>query len=74
MKHSMGQALEIQKAFEERFGQQEGLLGIGIGLNTGKDDLALNISVSREAQASGIPKTFKGLDVVVDVVGAIRAF
>jgi hypothetical protein len=50
------------------------LLGIGIGLNTGKDDLALNISVSRVAQASGIPKTFKGLDVVVDVVGAIRAF
>jgi hypothetical protein len=74
MKHSMAQAREIQKAFEERFGQREGLLGIGICLNPKKDDLALSISVSREGQASGLPKTFNGLDVVVDVVGAIRAF
>jgi hypothetical protein len=74
MKHSMDEAREIQKAFEERFGDKEGLLGVGICLNPGKDDLALNISVSREGQASDLPETFDGLDVVVDVVGSIRAF
>jgi hypothetical protein len=74
MKHSMNEALEIQKAFEERFGDWEGLLGIGICLNPSKDDLALNISVSEETQASDLPKKFDGLDVVVDVVGSIRAY
>ena len=73
-KHSMNEALEIQKAFEERFGRKDGLLGIGIGLNHQRDDLALNVYVSRQREAAKLPKTFDGLDVVVDVVGAVRAF
>lgn len=73
-KHSMDQAREIQKAFEARFGDREGLLGIGICLNSSQDDLALNVSVSREQQATHLPKTFDGLDVVVEVVGSIHAY
>lgn len=73
-KHSMIEAREIQKAFERKFGGKEGLLGVGICLSPHRDDLALNVSVSRSAQANGLPKTFDGLDVVVDVVGTIRAF
>ncbi|TWG93367.1 hypothetical protein L598_004100000120 [Mesorhizobium sp. J18] len=73
-KHSMDEAREIQKAFEKKFGGRKGLLGVGICLNPRRDDLAINVSVSRSAQASDLPKTFDGLDVVVDVVGTVRAF
>lgn len=73
-KHSMRQAVEIQKAFEEKFGGEECLVGIGIGLNSSRDDLALNVSVTRKREAEKLPKTFDGLDVVVDVVGTIRAY
>jgi hypothetical protein len=73
-KHSMKEALEIQKAFEEQFCRKDGLLSVGIGLNPERDDLALNVYVSREWEAATLPKTFDGLDVVVDVVGVVRAF
>ena len=73
-KHSMHQAIEIQKAFEKQFGGEDCLVGIGIGLNKSQDDLALNVSVTREGEAERLPKTFDGLEVVVDVVGTIRAF
>jgi hypothetical protein len=73
-KHSMNEALEIQRAFEEQFAHKCGLLGIGIGLNHQRDDLALNVYVSQEREAEKLPKTFDGLDVVVDVVGVVRAF
>ncbi|SFJ91859.1 hypothetical protein SAMN04488498_101291 [Mesorhizobium albiziae] len=72
-KHSMKEAVAIQRAFEERFGDA-GLVGVGIGLNPRQDDLALNVFVAREKEAQRLPKTFDGLDVVVDVVGVIRAF
>jgi hypothetical protein len=73
-KHSMSEALEIQRAFEEQFGRECGLLGIGIGLNPQRDDLALNVYVARKREAAKLPKTFDGLDVVVDIVGVVRAF
>jgi hypothetical protein len=73
-KHTMEQAREIQKAFEEQFGDKNGLLGIGICLNPSEDDLALNISVSRSEQANGLPASFNGLEVIVDVVGTIRVY
>jgi hypothetical protein len=73
-KHSMDQAREIQKAFEARFGDKEGLLGVGICLNPSQDDLALNVSVSRRQQAVSLPKSFDGLEVLVDVVGVVRAY
>ncbi|MGB3387673.1 MAG: hypothetical protein WBA88_06775 [Pseudaminobacter sp.] len=73
-KHSMEQAREIQKAFQKRFGGRKGLLGIGICLNPREDDLALNVSVSRSEQASGLPTSFDGLEVVIDVVGSVRAY
>ena len=73
-KHSMHEALKIQKAFEAEFGHKDGLLGVGIGLNQRRDDLAINVYVARERAAEKLPKTFYGLDVVVDVVGVVRAF
>lgn len=74
MKHSMEEALKIQQAFERQFGGREGLMGIGICLNPENDDLALNVSVSKRKQAENLPKSFRGLDIVVDVVGVVRAF
>jgi hypothetical protein len=73
-KHSMEQAVEIQKAFERRFAGKGDVVSVGIGLNGAKDDLAINVCVSRPNEAENLPKTFDGLDVVVDVVGAIRAY
>jgi hypothetical protein len=74
LKHSMAQATEIQRAFQEKFGANEELLGIGIGLNAAGDDLAISVLVKRPETASQLPTEFKGLDVVVDVVGANTAY
>ncbi|MEJ6784414.1 hypothetical protein [Aminobacter sp. Piv2-1] len=73
-KHSMKEAIEIQRAFEERFAGFDGVVGVGICLNIGRDDLALSVQVARNKQAAQLPKTFDGLDVMVDVVGDVRAF
>ena len=73
MKHSMEEALKIQQAFERQFGSKDGLLGVGIGLNPERNDLALSVSVSERTQVEDLPKSFNGLDIVVDVVGVIRA-
>ncbi len=71
-KHSMQEAIEIQRAFERRFAKR-GLIGVGIGLNSRRDDLALTVYVSRQNEAAKLPTTFSGLDVMIDVVGAVRA-
>ncbi len=71
-KHSMQEAIETQRAFERRFAKR-GLVGVGIGLNSRRDDLALTVYVSRQNEAAKLPATFSGLDVMVDVVGAVRA-
>jgi hypothetical protein len=73
-RHSMEEAIEIQKAFEKRFARKDGLVSVGIGLNRSMDDLAINVCVSQPQEAEHLPETFDGLDVVVDVVGTIRAF
>ena len=74
LKHSMAQAAEIQRDFEEEFGADQELLGVGIGLNAAGDDLAISVLVKRPEAASQLPSEFKGLDVVVDVVGANTAY
>lgn len=73
-KHSMEEAIEIQKAFERHFAGKGEVLSVGIGLNGSMDDLALNVRVSRPKEAEHLPKSFDGLEVVVDVVGAIKAY
>lgn len=73
-KHSMAEAARVQRAFEEQFSGREGVLGIGIGLNSSQNDLALNVFVAEQEQAAQLPAKFDGLDVVVGVVGEFRAF
>ena len=70
----MEQAVSVQAEFEKRFGDAQGVVGIGIGLNRSRDDLALNVSVQRSKIRPTLPDTFQGLDVVVNEVGKIRAF
>lgn len=70
-KHTMEEALQIQKDFESRFARKQGIVGVGICLNKKKDDLALNVYVSR--QPVNLPDDFEGLDVVVDVVDGFKA-
>lgn len=74
MKHSIEQAVEIQRVFEERYAGKSGVVGIGIGLNEARDDLALNVQVARPAEAAQIPPKFRGLEVVIDIVGTVEAF
>lgn len=74
LRHSLEQAVEIQKNFEKLYANDTGVVGIGIGLNNTADDLALNVQVARAAVGQNLPETFDGLDVVVDVVGTIKAY
>lgn len=72
-KHSMQEAIEIQKAFQAEFGNFQGVSGVGICLNQNADDLALSVLVNGEKDAEKLPRTFGGLDVLVQLVGTIRA-
>jgi hypothetical protein len=73
LKHSFEKAAEIQKAFESRFAHSAGVVGVGLSMNDANDDLAINVQVAGAADVKQLPKRFDGLDVVVDVVGAVRA-
>ena len=74
LRHSIEQAVEIQKDFEQLYTKVSGVVGVGIGLNEKHDDLAINVQVAREAIGQKLPKTFDGLEVVVDVVGTVKAY
>jgi hypothetical protein len=74
-KHTVEQAMALQKRFEEDLARsQPGIVGVGISLNKEKDDLAINVQVDRSSVATRLPRQFDGIDVVVDVVGKIKAF
>lgn len=73
-KHSMEEAVEVQRAFEKEFGADHNLLGVGIGLNEARDDLAITVLVEKQEAVAKLPTEFNGLDVVVSVVGANTAY
>lgn len=75
MKHTVEQAVELQRRFEESVpADKKGIVGIGISLNESSDDLAINVQVDGSEAAKALPRKFDGIDVVVDVVGPIRTF
>ena len=71
---AMERAEHIQRDFEARYADRGGVLGIGIGLNRAEDDLAINVQVASRMVAVEIPKSFHGMEVVVDVVEKIEAY
>lgn len=74
MKHSMKEAVVIQKAFEDHFCSEQGVKGsVGICLDSRTGELALNVQLSRKEDAIKLPKKFNGLSVIVDIVGDVRA-
>lgn len=68
------QASEIQRVFEDRYAKEEKVVGVGLGLNERGNDLALNVQVSDQSAVADLPKTFSGLEVIVDVVGEVEAY
>ena len=75
MKHTVEQAMALQKRFEDSLAKaQPGIVGVGICLNARKDDFAINVQVDKSATADHLPRQFDGIDIVIDVVGEIRAF
>ena len=73
VKHTMKAAVAIQRAFEERFCSPHDLKAVGVCLNPRTGDLALHVQVSNKTEAGNLPRSFEGLEVIVDVVGAVRA-
>lgn len=74
-KHSLEQAMEIQKEFERRvLPSAKGILGIGIGMNRSASDFALNVQVVTKEDLNELPKEFDGLELVVDVVGSNEGY
>lgn len=67
------QAFEIQREFERRFSSVKEVVGIGIGLNEAADAPAINVQVARKSAGGKLPPSFHGLDVIIDVVGEIKA-
>jgi hypothetical protein len=67
-------AASIQREFEESYAGLPSVLGVGLGVNSDHTAPAINVQVSEKAAIGALPKTFHGLDVVVDVVGEITAY
>jgi hypothetical protein len=67
-------AASIQREFENQFARLPTVVGIGLGLNAAEDAPAISVQVTHEPAPNALPKTFHGLDVVVDVVGKIHAY
>ncbi len=66
--------MTVQKAFEERFAHVPGIMGIGLGVNATSTAPAINVQVESATAVNALPHTFRHLDVVVDVVGEVKAF
>ena len=73
-KHSIEQAISIQRDFEITFASRCGVVGVGIGMNRAQDDFALNVFVSKSAKAPELPESFNGLDVVVHNVDEFEIY
>jgi hypothetical protein len=71
---SFDAAASIQREFEESFASLPSVVGVGLGMNSEATGPAINVQVTKAAAASKLPKTFHGLEVVVDVVGNIVAY
>ena len=73
-RHSIEQAVSIQRDFETAFASKSGVVGVGIGMNRTQDDFALNVFVSKSAKVPDLPESFNGLDVVVDEMDETEAY
>lgn len=66
-------ASQVQSAFEEKYLDVDGVLGVGLGQNAHGDD-AIVVYLRHSAVSALIPKRFKDIDVMPEVVGEIDAY
>ena len=62
-----------QTAFEEQYLDVDGVVGVGLGQNEHGDD-AIVVYLRDIGVFALIPKKFKGMDVVPEVIGVIDAY
>jgi hypothetical protein len=70
--HTMEEAIEIQKNFEQLYCHRPGMLGVGIR-KAPTGEFALSVQLRSGRDGKGLPSEFFGLDVVTDVVGSLKA-
>ncbi|THV24909.1 hypothetical protein [Peteryoungia ipomoeae] len=63
----------VQKEFVDAFSNLPSIVGVGLCLNTLADGPALSVQVTDEPARALVPHTFHDLEVVVDVVGEVKA-
>jgi len=73
-KRAFDDAASIQHEFEENFAGLPSVVGIGLGVNSSSTAPAINVQVTKKLAANVLPRTFHGLEVVVDVVGEVTAY
>lgn len=73
-KEAFEAAVSIQQEFERNYAKLPSVVGVGLGMNAASTGPAISVQVTRPVAAKKLPKTFHGLEVVVDVVGKIVAY
>jgi hypothetical protein len=63
-----------QQVLERRLAGKPGILGFGIGSGRDSSGLALRVYVKDKAASRQLPKEIDGVEIVGDVVGAIKAW
>jgi hypothetical protein len=73
-KEAFEAAADIQHEFEQNYAKLPLIVGVGLGVNSASTAPAINVQVSGKLEPDALPKTFHGLEVVIDVVGEIQAY
>lgn len=69
----MDKLTEAKRRLVAEYRSLAGFSGVGIGSGRTPGSLALRVMVADASAAKRIPSTFSGVDVLVDVVGKIKA-
>lgn len=64
---------EAKRKLVDEYKSVSGFSGVGIGAGRTPGTFALRVMVADASAAKRIPSTYSGVDVLVDVVGKIKA-
>ena len=64
---------DLQLAFEEKYLETDGLLGIGL-TDGDRGELAIVVYLQSKGPEANLPTEFRGHQVIIEVVGAIDAY
>ena len=74
MKANLSELQALQPKLEARIAGKPGVLGVGIGANRARTNLAFHVYCADRITADALPHEVEGIEIVPDIVGTISAY